>query len=178
MMTDAPFTTDEIRELRKLLEVEKIRKVKNLYSQLMDARDWDALEMIYAEDVVADLGPYGSLQGRKTVTDAVAGRAPDSEDALPSLMRGRAPYDGLHNTTNMWIELTGPSTAISRTYLHDVLFEDHPRINPVFMFGVYEEDYAKIEGEWKITRFCVQFLWPQRIVSADFPRPMTVSSLG
>jgi hypothetical protein len=55
-MTADAFTAEEIAELRKLLEVEKIRKVKTLYSQLMDARDWTGLSMIFAEDVVAELG--------------------------------------------------------------------------------------------------------------------------
>ena len=37
------LAAEEIVELRKLLEIEKIRKVKNFYSQLMDMRDIDAL---------------------------------------------------------------------------------------------------------------------------------------
>lgn len=178
MGSEAIFTDDEIRELKRLLEIEKIRKVKQLYSQLMDARDWDALSLIFAEDVVADLGPYGTLKGRAAVTDSVSGRASADGDALPSLMTGRLPYDGLHMTTNLWIELTGPESAIGRTYLHDVLFEDHPRINPVFMFGIYDEDYVKTGDGWKIARFQVQFLWPQRIVPDDFPRKMPCSPLG
>ena len=43
MTAESPFTPDEIVELRKLLEIEKIRKVKNFYSHLMDMRDIDAL---------------------------------------------------------------------------------------------------------------------------------------
>jgi hypothetical protein len=178
MAEDAAFTPEEIAALRKLLEVEKIRKVKTLYSQLMDARDWQVLSLIFAEDVVAELGAYGNLVGRAAVTAAISGEGPDEEGVLPSLMRGRAPYDGLHNTTNMWIELTGPDRAIARTYLHDVLFESHPRINPVFMFGIYDEDYVKRDGAWQIARFRVQFLWPERAVADDFPRRMVPTSLG
>jgi hypothetical protein len=78
----------------------------------------------------------------------------------------------------LWIELTGPDSAMSRTYLHDVLFESHPRIDPVFMFGVYEEDYVRVAGAWQIARFRVQFLWPWRNVSDEFPRKMAASSFG
>ena len=177
-MTTDPFNAEEIAELRKLLEVEKIRKVKTLYSQLMDARDWRGLSMTFAEDVVAELGAYGDLTGRAAVTAAISGEAPDDGEALPSLMRGRAPYDGLHLTTNMWIELTGPDTAVARTYLHDVMFEAHPRINPLLMFGIYDEDYVKRDGNWQIARFRVQFLWPERAVADDFPRKMVPTPLA
>ena len=37
------FSSEEIAELRLLLEIEKIKKVKLMYSQLMDSRDIDAL---------------------------------------------------------------------------------------------------------------------------------------
>ena len=175
MADDPAFTADEIAELRRLLDIEKIRQVKTLYSQLMDARDWQRLSTIFAEDVVAELGAYGTLNGRAAVTDAISGEGADQDGVLPSLMRGRAPYDGLHMTTNMWIELTGPDSAIARTYLHDVLFESHPRINPLFMYGIYDEDYVKRDGAWQIARFRVQFLWPERAVAADFPRGMAAS---
>ena len=56
-MTDPTFTPEEIGELRRLLDIEKIRKVKNLYSQLMDARDWDGMDAIYWDDVTAEVGP-------------------------------------------------------------------------------------------------------------------------
>jgi hypothetical protein len=92
------FTAEEIRELRKLLDIEKIRKVKQLYSQLMDARDWQGLSMIFAEDVVAELGEYGTLHGRAALMGALSGKSPDG-DSLPSLMTGRLPYDGLHITS-------------------------------------------------------------------------------
>lgn len=176
-MTDTSFTAEEIADLRRLLDIEKIRKVKTLYSQLMDARDWDGMEAIFWEDVTAELGPYGTLHGREDVIDSISGRAVKEGD-LPSLMGNRLAYDGLHMTTNLWAELTGPDSAVSRTYLHDVLFEDHPRINPVFMFGIYDEDYEKRAGIWKIRRFRVQFLWPSRVVSDDFPRAMPRSALG
>ena len=176
-MTESVFTPEEMGELRQLLDIEKIRTVKTLYSQLMDARDWDAMDAIYWDDVTAELGPYGTLQGIEAVIDSISGRAVKQGD-LPSLMGGRLAYDGLHMTTNLWIELTGPDSAVGRSYLHDVLFEEHPRINPVFMYGIYDEDYEKRSGAWKIRTFRVQFLWPSRVVSDDFPRAMPLSPAG
>jgi len=163
-MADASFSAEEVQELRKLLEVEKIRKVKLLYSHLMDARDFDALAEIFAEDAVCEFGPYGSWHGREEIRR--------NYHAVPDL-KTSPPFAGFHITTNQWIELTGPTTAISRAYLTDTVHAPDPRTLPVIWYGSYDEDYEKINGEWKIKRCQLQFLWPQRIVSDDFPRSMT-----
>ena len=36
MAEEMPFTSEEIKKLREMLEVEAIRKVRVLYSQLLD----------------------------------------------------------------------------------------------------------------------------------------------
>ena len=65
-MTD--FTDGEIKELRELLEKEKIRKLKQLYSHLMDSHQIDALADIFTEDAVCEFGPeYGNWEGRETI---------------------------------------------------------------------------------------------------------------
>jgi hypothetical protein len=161
------FTAEEISELRKLLDVAKIKKVKDLYSQLMDGRDFDRLANIYAEDAVGEWGAFGTWHGRKEI-----------HAAMVSSYEGQIPYDGLHCTTNMWVELTGETTAISRTYLHDVLNEANPRTNPVIWFAIYDEDWEKIAGEWKIKRSQIHFLWPERHVHEGFPRLMPVTAIG
>ena len=154
------LTADEIRELRELLDIEKIRKVKMLYSQLMDSRDVDALAEIFSEDAVCEFGPYGVWHGREEIR---ANYREVFKDAIP--------YDGIHATTNQWVELTGPTSAVSRTYLIDVVHEPDPRTNPVIWYGLYDEDYEKANGQWKIKRCSLQFLWPKRMVSEGWPGP-------
>src|SRR5579863_3103266 len=166
-MSEAPFTAEEIVELRKLLDIEKIRKAKLLYSHLMDGRDYDGLAQLYAEDAVGEWGPFGTWHGRAAI-----------HERMLTEYSGGLPYDGLHFTTNMWVELTGPTTAISRCYLHDVLNEPNPRTNPVIYFAIYDEDWEKIAGEWKIKRSRIQFLWPERLPYEGFPRPMAVTAIG
>lgn len=171
----SPFSREEIAELRELLEVEKVRKVAQLYSQHMDGRDWAAMAELYAEDAVCDWGPYGSLQGRQQIHDQLVAAHP-----------GRLPYDGFHITSNLWVEMTGPDTAMSRNYLTDmwpaeergpICHEGWPA-NPVILYAIYENDYRKIGGDWKISRSAIQFIWPSRIVAEDFPRAMPRTSLG
>ncbi|MBI1178983.1 MAG: DUF4440 domain-containing protein [Alphaproteobacteria bacterium] len=167
MTEHAAFTPDEVKELRKLLDVEKIRKVKQMYSHLMDSRNIDALAEILAEDAVCEFGPYGTWHGKKEI-----------HEGWKAVFKDAIPYGGFHATTNMWIEMTGPDTAISRTYLHDISNEPDPRADPVVWYGVYDEDFERINGEWKLKKCRLQFLWPKRLISDNFPRPMTPSSFG
>ena len=59
-MAEDAFTAEEIKELRSLLEIEKIRKVKNLYSHLMDSRELEAMVELYTEDAIGEWGPSGT----------------------------------------------------------------------------------------------------------------------
>jgi hypothetical protein len=168
MVIENAFTADELKELRKLLEIEKIRKVKNLYSHMMDSRDIDGMIQLYTEDAVGEWGPdHGTWRGREAI-----------RQQLLKHYTGRRPYDGLHFTTNLWIELTGPTTAMSRCYLHDVSTEPDPRTNPVIFFAIYDEDFEKIDGDWKIKRSRIQFLWPKWLAYDDFPRKVVPTALG
>lgn len=68
-MAGDALSADEIRELRTMLEIEKVKKVKLLYSQLMDARDIDGLIQIVSDDAVCEYGPYGVWRGRQEILD-------------------------------------------------------------------------------------------------------------
>lgn len=164
-MNDVGITAAELTELRKLLEIEKIRKVRLLYSQLMDSRDIDALADLFATDAVCEFGPYGTWHGREQIRTKYA-----------EVFQDNQPYDGLHATTNQWVELTGPDSAVSRAYLIDVVHEPDPRTNPVIWYGLYDEDYTRHQGQWLIQRCSLQFLWPQRLLSGGFPGAFPRSS--
>jgi SnoaL-like domain len=159
------LTEQEVAELRKLLEVERIRKVMQLYSHYFDARDWDGFVNLYTQDAVCEWGPYGTWHGHEQMRPVlVDGHA------------GRLSYDGFHSTTNFWVELTGPESAVSRSYLTDIWETDSEK--PVVWYAMYENEYKKIEGDWKISRSVIQWIWPKRIVSEDLPRPFPRSPIG
>lgn len=160
-MSDAAFTADELRELRLLLEVEKVKKVKLLYSQLMDARDIERLIDIVWDDAVCEYGPYGVWRGKQEI---YAG--------WKAVFEGSQPYAGFHVTTNHWVEMTSATTAKCRSYLVDIVHEPDPRTDPVIWYGIYDEDYEKRGGVWKMTFCRLEFLWPKRLVSEEFPRAM------
>lgn len=175
MASEISFTAEEMVELRRLLEIEKIRKVVQLYSHMMDGRDWKALSELYTEDAVGAWGPYGTFRGRAAIYNALVGAHV-----------GRLPYDGFHITTNLWVELTGRDTAISRVYLTDmwpatqlgpITHPGYPT-NPVLLYALYENEYKKIGGDWQISRSAINFTWPERAVHNDFPRHIDRTSIG
>ena len=49
MTEEMPFSSEEIKKLRELLEIEAIRKVRLLYSQLLDSGEIDALVALFTE---------------------------------------------------------------------------------------------------------------------------------
>jgi hypothetical protein len=173
-MTTKRLSDEETIALRRLLEIEKVRKVMLLYSHLMDMRDWDAMAQLYADDAVGEWGVYGTWQGRAQI-----------HRQLVDGHLGRLPYDGFHCTTNVWVELTSPRTAISRCYLIDVWPSDvlgpvshagYPE-NPVLMYAVYDNDYEKVGADWLIARSTIGMIWPKRIVPEAFPRDMAALAI-
>ncbi len=158
-MTEDAFTADEIKRLRELLEIDAIKKTKMLYSQLMDSRDVDGLAEIFAEDAVCEFGPeFGNWEGRETI-----------RTNYKAVFKDAVPYGGFHVTTNQWVELTSATTAVSRIYLIDTVHEPDPRTNPVIWYGLYDEDYVKVGDAWQIKRCTLQFLWPKRMITGDWP---------
>lgn len=163
------FSGAEIVALRQLLEIEEVRKVMLLYAHLMDSRDWDAMAQLYTEDAVGEWGPYGTWHGRAQI-----------HRQLVDGHLGRLPYDGFHCITNVWAELTGPRTAVSRCYLTDVWPSDvtgpishagYPQ-NPVLIYAIYDNDYVKNASGWQIARSRIAVIWPERIVPEAFPRDL------
>jgi hypothetical protein len=159
-MAEGTLTAEEIRQLRELLDIEAIKKVKLLYAHLMDSKQLDALAEIFTEDAVCEFGPYGTWRGREEI-----------REKYRATVGGGLPYGGVHAITNQWVELTSDTTAVSRTYLHDVTHAPDPRTLPIIWYGIYDEDYRKVDGTWQIARCTLQFLWPQRLITGEWPGP-------
>lgn len=162
MHDETLFTYEEIQKLRELLEIEAIRKVRNLYAHLLDGGDIDALAALFTKDALCEFGPYGEWRGRETIRH-------NYRQVFSDQIKDK--FGSLHNTGNHWVELTGPTTAVGRSYLIDVLTHTDPVANPVEWFGVYDDAYRKVDGAWLIERISLQFLWPQRQLTKGFSTP-------
>jgi ketosteroid isomerase-like protein len=151
----------EIQELRDLLEIERIRKVKQLFCLLMDSHQIDALADLYTEDAICEFGPdFGNWEGRETIRTNYHG-----------VFDGQQQFAAMHHCTNHYVELTGPDTATGRCYLIDVVTTTAPEDQPIVWFGVYDEGYQKVAGKWLIKRCSLQFLWPARKTMPGFETP-------
>lgn len=143
-----------------LLEIEAIRKLRMLYSYWLDAAELERLVDLFTDDATCEFGPYGVWNGKDEIRENYR------KVIQPSIDQGG--FRSLHANTNHWVELTGADTAVGRIYLIDLALGD-PEKNPLIWLGVYDETYRKTGGGWKIARSALQFMWPQRYLTPDFP---------
>ena len=160
MNEDAPFTAEEIKRLRELLEVDEIKKLILKYSQLLDSGQIDELAQIFTEDAVCEFGPFGSWGGSREAIRESYQKVWESDAKME--------FGFMHNTCNHWAELTSDTTAVGRHYLLDVYTYRAPEANPFEWFGVYDSAYEKIDGTWLIKRLALHFLWPSRELAEPF----------
>jgi hypothetical protein len=108
---------------------------------------------LLTDDVVCEFGPEygGDWVGHETIRKNFLGYM-ESEGQ---------PWSVMHAITNHIIELTGPGTAKGRCYLIDLNLADADT-NPLFLVGVYDDLYRKVDGRWLIDRTRIDFLWPDR----------------
>jgi ketosteroid isomerase-like protein len=139
--------------IEELLEMEQIKNLRIMYSHYIDGGDVEKLAGLFCEDAVCEFGEKygGDWVGREAIRENYA-RYTSVE--IP-------PHSFMHAVTNPWIRITGPDTANGRWYLLDLnLFQGSE--NPLTLFGIYDDVYRKVNGEWLIARTRIDFLWPQR----------------
>lgn len=150
-------------DLETLLNKQEITELRLGYAAHIDRRDFDSLEALFTEDAVCDFGPsFGApWVGRSQI------RA-NYESVMAS---AGGEFDALHVVTNPWITLDGADTAHGRWYLLDLLTRQKPvtgmetpggHANPLLFLGIYEDDYRRVDGVWKIAHVRLHILWPQR----------------
>lgn len=148
------FSHDEIAELRRLLETEKIRTLRHKYNYFIETRQLRALADLFTEDGLCEFGPYGSWQGREAIYESYCGVFVDHWEPKFSTM---------HVNSNHMIDITGPAEASGKCYLVDVDATKKADEQPIAWFAYYDEDYRKVDGEWKIARSTIEFIWPERL---------------
>jgi len=150
--------------LNDLLEIETIRRLRIRYSYYLDVGDLDSLVDLFTDDAICEFGPFGVWKGQATIRE-------NYQKVVGGVLKN-GPFQTLHANTNHWVELTGPDTAVGRLYLIDLMLTRAPEANPLVWLGVYDEAYCRSETGWRISRSSLQFLWPERHVTAGFPTPM------
>jgi hypothetical protein len=152
------LTEKEIERLREMIEIDDIKHTKLLYSHLMDTTRFDDLAEIFTEDAICEFGPYGTWEGRETI-----------RKNYHQVEEGAPPFAAMHGTCDHLVELTGPETATGRSYLFEPSTQKDANESPFIYLGVYDEEYRKVAGKWLVSRCTLQFFWPERHLSGDFP---------
>jgi hypothetical protein len=126
--------------LRRLLDLEEIKQLKARYCLYLDTKEWDAWRDLFTEDIVVE-GVEQPEGGR----DAFVKRVSQSLAGVETCHHGHTPL----------IELLGEDRARGVWAMFDDLRlpDGHPwshgyrrRVG----YGHYEEEYRKVDGEWKI----------------------------
>jgi uncharacterized protein (TIGR02246 family) len=128
--------------LRRLLDVEAIKRLKARYFRTLDRQDWEGFGDVFARDGVIEV-PEASLVAR-------------GRDAIVAAVRG--PLTGartVHHGHMPEIEITGPDTAQGTWAMFDYVEwaqkQSGERVG-LTGYGHYLEEYVREEGEWRIAR--------------------------
>jgi len=136
------------RRLRVLEDIETIKKLKARYCAYCDNNyDADGIAALFTEEAVWDGGNFGRYEGREAIRTFFRG--------APRIF----PF-AIHQVMNPIIEVEGEQ-AKGQWYLFQpaTLAEGN---QAVWLAARYEEEYVKVESEWKFKRLKVfpSFLTP------------------
>jgi hypothetical protein len=123
-----------------LVEIELIKRVKYAYFRNLDLKQWDDIGLLFTEGATASYGGGAyAFEGR---------------DAIVGFFRkamGRENFLSSHKAHHPEIDLTGPGTATGIWALEDIVIDLQWELD-IRGAAFYEDEYVKIDGEWKIQR--------------------------
>ena len=124
------------KELKALVEIEAIKKLKAKYWRCCDRKLWDELAECFTDNAVAN---YSSrCEGKAAI--------------LQLIQRSLGPRTILstHRGHNPEIELTGANTAKGIWALYDYIVDTQANTSRAG-WAYYEDEYSKEAGKWQIT---------------------------
>ena len=125
-------------ENQKLVESEKIKKLKARYMRCIDTKEWDELATCFALEATSsyDAGNY-SFEGREAIMKFL----------IDSMSSPR--FISKHQVHTPEIEILSDTEAVGRWYLEDqVMVLDQGW--QLAGTGIYSDRYVKRDGEWLI----------------------------
>jgi hypothetical protein len=138
--------------IRELLDREAIRETKARYFRLIDTKQWQALRDVFTDDLRVESseewnGPEGFVSHLERILD----------DART-----------VHHGHMSEIAMTGPDSARAITAMFDRLeFSEASRgnyhVRGIVGYGHYEEEYRRVDGEWRISFLRLTRLWTDEL---------------
>jgi SnoaL-like protein len=129
-------------------DIEAIKQLKARYFRTMDTKNWDAMRLVFSDDVVMD----STDSGGTVVTGA--------DNCMAFLKHALADVITVHHGHTPEIELSSANTAEGIWAMEDMLRWSDGR--ELHGYGHYHESYEKIDGNWhiktlKLTRLRLDF---------------------
>ena len=124
----------------RLVAIEEIQQLKARYFRALDTNDWDLMRETLTEDAESwySSGKY-TFRGRdeilKFLSDSMSGEH----------------FLSMHHGHHPEIEITSETTATGIWYLTDIVIQTEQNWQ-LFGAGIYQDEYVKIDGAWKIRR--------------------------
>jgi ketosteroid isomerase-like protein len=131
--------------IRKLEDVEEIKKAKSRYVYCLDERDWDGVLDFFSADAKVDFGAFGKFEGKEEI------------EKFFKITFPPAVSFSLHMTQDPIIEVEGDK-AKGQWYMHEsATFTEG---NTAAWGAVkYEDEFVRKDGKWKCNRSLVKIIY-------------------
>jgi len=138
-------------------EIEAIKRLKYRYARCLDMKLWDEMRSCFTEDAACayDGGKY-SFSGRERILDFL-------RSAL-----GPNTRISCHHVHHPEIDLTGPSRAVGTWALEDLVIDTAANL-VIRGAAYYRDEYAKIDGDWRIRFTGYERTFEEVLSRADIP---------
>ena len=123
--------------ITRLEDVEAIKKLKAKYWRCVDRRQPDEIVDLFTDDAVAEFSHRGRFEGRDAIMAFVRQVAQETTTIRT------------HHGHNPEIEITGDYTAKGTWQIFHYMIDDQANKGRR-QSGFYYDEYAKVNGEWKI----------------------------
>jgi hypothetical protein len=151
------MTIEELeKRLRIVEDIEEIKKLHLTYINALITCDWDVVEECFTENSVVDFKESGLLRGKPAI----------SRDFRERISQSHIGKEGIF-TVHPIISVEGDRAKGSWYFYHFTYhpreFSDYPDPEkaPDWVQGIYDMEYMRVEGKWKISLL----KWRARLIS-------------
>jgi hypothetical protein len=140
--------------VRELLDLEALKKLKHRYFRSMDAKDWSSFADLFTDDAECLFALPGEQPSPPGATRTAEGWASIDRDGMVEWITASSEgFTTVHLAHMPDLVLTGPDTATGRWTMTDLTRWDATGdLTWYRSYGSYVDDYVRTEAGWRIRR--------------------------